>query len=90
MFIYCCILEKNLAEYFLSYPAKIREIWTTLNDLDPSSIVEEGRLYGGGLHKIEPKELGNVDATSVIDSLPKVVRPTKAIQIGLFEGIGTS
>ncbi|MEO1299218.1 MAG: Eco57I restriction-modification methylase domain-containing protein [Cyanobacteria bacterium J06636_16] len=82
--------RKKLAEYFSSYPAKIREIWTTLNDLDPSSIVEEGRLYGGGLHKIEPKELGNVDATSVIDSLPKVVRPTKTIQISLFEGIGTS
>ena len=82
--------RKNLAEYFSLYPAKIREIWKTLNDLNPSSIVEEGRLYGGGLHKIEPKELGNVDATSVIDSLPKAVRPTKTIQISLFEGMGTS
>ncbi|NEQ98067.1 MAG: N-6 DNA methylase [Cyanothece sp. SIO2G6] len=79
--------RKNLADYFSSYPAKVREIWTILNALDPASLVEEGRLYGGGLHKIEPKELGNVDATSIIDSLPTVVRPPKAIQIGLFEDL---
>lgn len=77
--------RKNLAEYFSLYPSKIREIWTILNELDPSSIVEEGRLYGGGLHKIEPKELGNVDATSIIDSLPTVARPTRTIQLGLLK-----
>jgi adenine-specific DNA-methyltransferase len=76
--------RKSLADYFSLYPSKIREVWRLLNALDPSSIVEEGRLYGGGLHKIEPKELGNVDATSIIDSLPTTARPTKTIQIGLF------
>lgn len=38
----------------------IKSVWKQLNNLSCDEIVDEGRVYGGGLHKIEPKELGNV------------------------------
>ncbi len=47
----------------------VRQIWEVLNSLNPSSLIGEGRVYGGGLHKLEPKELGNVDASSIAQIL---------------------
>lgn len=77
--------HKKIAQYLALEPSGIREIWEILNSLNPTSILEEGRVYGGGLHKIEPKELGKVDATSVIDALPAIAKPTKVVQYNLFE-----
>jgi hypothetical protein len=37
-----------------------REVWEMLNGISPSALMGEGRVYGGGLHKIEPCELLNV------------------------------
>lgn len=36
------------------------QVWQLLNALDPAAMVAEGRVYGGGLHKMEPKELAQV------------------------------
>jgi len=77
--------HKKIAQYLALEPSRIRKIWEILNSLNPTSILEEGRVYGGGLHKIEPKELGKVDATSVIDALPAIAKPTKVVQYNLFE-----
>jgi len=46
----------------------LRRVWEALNTLTPGQLLSEGRVYGGGLHKLEPKELANVDAT-VINAL---------------------
>lgn len=46
------ILEKR--------PDFIIEVWECLNTISMESIESEGRIYGGGLKKIEPKELGEV------------------------------
>lgn len=35
-----------------------------LNDLDASILIESGRVYGGGLHKLEPKELMSIKVPS--------------------------
>jgi predicted RNA methylase len=40
-----------------------------LNSLEPGGFTENGRVYGGGLFKMEPRELGRVDATSIIENL---------------------
>ncbi|MCL2654576.1 MAG: Eco57I restriction-modification methylase domain-containing protein [Coriobacteriia bacterium] len=38
----------------------IKTVWHELNRLSPDALISEGRVYGGGLRKIEPKELGEV------------------------------
>lgn len=63
----------------------IRHIWSALNRIIPNELIGEGRVYGGGLHKLEPRELGNVDAAFIVKLLPELKIPTKATQIGLFK-----
>jgi hypothetical protein len=41
------------------------EMWVRLSALTTESIVSEGREYGGGLKKIEPKELGRVQVAGL-------------------------
>lgn len=56
--------------YLLLYPRKeyvaklsdkdtLYGVWQCLNTLPKSAILAEGRTYGGGLHKLEPRELMN-------------------------------
>lgn len=65
-------------------PSLVRKIWRSLNEVSPSVLLGEGRVYGGGLNKLEPRELSNVPAVFIADLLPHgtVARRTK--QLGLF------
>lgn len=62
----------------------IRRVWEALNQINPNQLLSEGRVYGGGLHKLEPNELANVDATAISELIInfKVRATTK--QLGLF------
>jgi len=51
-----------LAQALRQRPELARQVWRTLNEICPKSVASEGRVYGGGLHKLEPKELANVSA----------------------------
>ncbi len=51
-------------------PELIRAIWQMLNRITPEQLLSEGRVYGGGLHKLEPKELANVPASEIAAALP--------------------
>jgi len=58
-----------LATLIEEYPEFHKEIWNALSSITPEMLVGEGRVYGGGLHKLEPKELGNVSAESLSNIL---------------------
>lgn len=52
----------------------MQEVWKALSSITAEMLTGEGRIYGGGLHKMEPKELANVPADVVWNVLPKSVR----------------
>lgn len=62
----------------------LRRIWQALNQLSPEALLGEGRVYGGGLHKLEPRELGNVPAAFLLNVFPATGIPRRASQLGLF------
>jgi len=53
--------RKSLLECLSQKPNLKKTVWELLNAITPDNIHSEGRVYGGGLQKIEPKELLNVD-----------------------------
>lgn len=49
-----------------------RKVWTILNAICPATMLGEGRVYGGGLHKLEPGELANVPVPEIAALVPPV------------------
>lgn len=65
-------------------PGLLRKVWSALNQLSPDVLLGEGRVYGGGLHKLEPRELSNVPASFITNLLPPATIVPRANQLGLF------
>ena len=65
-----------LARALEGNPALTRKVWKFLNSIKPETLLGEGRVYGGGRYKMEPKELANAGADTIAALLPKSgVRP---------------
>ena len=60
----------ELAAVIAVHPELKRSIWEALQRIDVEHLVREGRVYGGGLHKLEPKELANAPADELLKILP--------------------
>ncbi len=73
-----------LLRYLSRDPGLIRRIWQVLNAMTPQQLLDEGRVYGGGLHKLEPKELANVDASAIAALLPGFKRGAELTQLDMF------
>ena len=66
-----------LARALAREPDLINQVWQGLNDITPAQLLGEGRVYGGGLHKLEPKELANVPVPQLMELLPSRDRPAR-------------
>jgi hypothetical protein len=60
-----------LAKVLLDRPELLKEVWQALDRISDEALMGEGRVYGGGLHKLEPRELGNALADKILKLLPK-------------------
>ena len=74
----------NLRQAMEMEPKLIRRVWEALNQINPDKLIGEGRVYGGGLHKLEPKELANVDAAAIAKLIPGFGAPEHTKQLNLF------
>ena len=68
--VYLMLYPKEpLGRAIAQSPELKRQVWDFLNGIDSKKILNEGRVYGVGLHKLEPKELGRVPAAALADLL---------------------
>jgi len=73
--------------YLMLYPkvpaaaddAFVDRIWEHLNALDPRQLLRQGRVYGGGLHKLEPAELSAVPIPKELLPAEMAVRVEHAV-----------
>lgn len=73
-----------LAEMLRDYPERAEEVHGLLAAVTGHELRGEGRVYGGGLNKIEPGELVRVSARSFVDRWPEL-HVERAVQERLFE-----
>ncbi len=58
----------------------LNDVWVALNGVTSEQFAINGRVYGGGLHKLEPNELLNVS----VPSLASILLPKRATDLALF------
>jgi hypothetical protein len=64
--------KKPLADAIKAQPELVNSLWQGLKAIKPETLRGEGRVYGGELYKMEPKELGNVSAEAIVSVLPNI------------------
>ena len=70
--VYLMLYPKEpLKRILKGYPQFARHIWGFLRKISSENMIAEGRVYGGGLHKLEPRELGNVSAAELADLIAR-------------------
>jgi adenine-specific DNA-methyltransferase len=63
--------KARLQAAIASNPELTKSIWKALNLIPIRNLIQEGRVYGDGLHKLEPKELANTPADFLLETLAK-------------------
>lgn len=58
-----------LAKVLLDQPELLKEVWQALDLISDEVLMGEGRVYEGGLHKLEPRELGNASIKRIVEIL---------------------
>jgi hypothetical protein len=63
-------------------PELEQRVFEALQRITPAQVLSEGRVYGGGLHKVEPNELAQIPARVVLEAIEAEVRIEQ--QVPLF------
>ncbi len=83
--VYLMLYPKTILHGLLEQePHRDREVFELLQQITSRDLKGEGRVYGGGLHKIEPKELGRISAASFLIRFP-AMSGSHAMQLQLLE-----
>lgn len=73
--VYLMLYPKSrLQEALNNHPDLAAKVFEALQRVTPGQFISEGRVYGGGLHKVEPKELAQIPARDVLESIDGHVR----------------
>lgn len=81
--VYLLLYPKpQLYEMLKEQPGLLDELWYELNSIAVERLISGGRTYGGKLHKLEPRELGDVLLEQI---LPNTVMPVQYEQMRLLE-----
>lgn len=80
--VYICLYPRpNLQRLLRADPTREMELLYALNAISPANIEKAGRSYGGGLQKVEPKELRSVR----LECIPSWLTIKKLEQGELFQ-----
>ena len=70
---YLMLYPKELLRRHLTvHPDDRAAVWNLLREIPPDEFRRAGRCYGGGLQKMEPRELGDLDCSRLRDWLSSV------------------
>lgn len=86
--VYLMLYPKEPIAHALEKDSTLRKrLWKFLNGIHPQTMLGEGRVYGGGLHKLEPRELSNVPVAEFAELLPVPARLKSERQGELFAAV---
>jgi hypothetical protein len=57
--------REALAGFIGDDPARARRVWQALKSIDTQALIAGGRVYGGGMYKLEPRELMRIPAAAI-------------------------
>ena len=72
--VYLMLYPKPLLDSAVGSAAGREVLWRGLRRTVEAEWTNSGRVYGGGLHKVEPSELGRLPAARLIDGRPELHR----------------
>lgn len=68
--VYLLLYPRPALEAVLSEDAEVaRILWSLLNEINVDELLQHGRVYGGGLYKLEPRELRGFPADIISQHL---------------------
>lgn len=68
--VYLMLYPKGpLRDAMKQRPEVQAHVFEALQRLTPAQFLSQGRVYGGGLHKVEPKELARIPARVVLEAI---------------------
>jgi len=81
--VYLLLYPKTALQRALgSRPELYPVVFGLLRDIRPAHFLDEGRVYGGGLHKMEPKELAALPADAILGTIGRNAGPCQATLAG--------